>query len=188
MNLCVARIMKMFPFNINGRWLLKKSVIINIHVYREKITEQKDASQWRVAITRLYRELSQRASGSCFRSGWKEGWGQRVRGLVLAIEVSRFGSNWQPLKRFCGRAGVEAVHNATGGFLARRFLVGTSMYPLRRGAPFLVPSSLLLRFVLLVFFFFFPSSSSFVPMRNTRDGPRSSASLVPPVFYFVPGA
>lgn len=33
-----------------------------------------------------------------------EGWG-----LVLAIEVSRFGSNWQPLKRFRGRAGVEAA-------------------------------------------------------------------------------
>lgn len=28
---------------------------------------------------------------------------------VLAIEVSKFGSNWQPLKRFRGRAGVEVL-------------------------------------------------------------------------------
>lgn len=28
---------------------------------------------------------------------------------VPAIEVSKFGSNWQPLKRFRGRAGVEAL-------------------------------------------------------------------------------
>lgn len=34
---------------------------------------------------------------------------QSARGLMLAIEVSRFGSNWQPLKRFRGRAGVEAA-------------------------------------------------------------------------------
>lgn len=34
---------------------------------------------------------------------------QSARRLVLAIEVSRFGSNWQPLKKFRGRAGVEAA-------------------------------------------------------------------------------
>lgn len=34
---------------------------------------------------------------------------QSARGLMLAIEVPRFGSNWQPLKRFRGRAGVEAA-------------------------------------------------------------------------------
>lgn len=34
---------------------------------------------------------------------------QSARGLMLAIEVSRFGSNWQPLKRFRGRAGAEAA-------------------------------------------------------------------------------
>lgn len=107
-----------------------------------------------------------------------------------AIEVSRFGSNWQPLKRFRGRAGVEAVHNATGGFLARRFLVGTSplCIPYVEVPP--LPRSVFLTFTFRHsrFLFFFPSSFSFVPMRNTRDGLRSSASLVPPVFYFVPGA
>lgn len=89
------------------------------------------------------------------------------------------GSNWQPLKRFRGRSGAEAVccHNATGGSPARRSLVGTSVCtPV--SAAFLYRSSFLRGVSFLsshspsLFYFFFSpffSSFSFVPMRNTRD-------------------
>lgn len=54
-------------------------------------------------------EQPARVSGTIGRRGTGRGDEQSARGLMLAIEVPRFGSNWQPLKRFRGRAGVEAA-------------------------------------------------------------------------------
>lgn len=69
-------------------------------------------------MTCRYNEVTSRALSESDRLVFQErlegeeagrGDEQSARGLMLAIEVSRFGSNWQPLKRFRGRAGVEAA-------------------------------------------------------------------------------
>lgn len=69
-----------------------------------------------VVITKLDRERLSKSKRLVFQKrpgGWRRG---RRRGKtggpeigVPAIKVSKFGSNWQPLKRFRGRAGVEAL-------------------------------------------------------------------------------
>lgn len=80
---------------------------------RENTTEQKTTTTCRYNEV-ISRDLSEskrlvfqeRSEGRV--EGGREG-GRGLEGWLLAIEVSRFSSNWQPLKRFRGRAGVEAA-------------------------------------------------------------------------------
>lgn len=140
------------------------------YMQRENFTEQTRPRRL-AAITRLYREISRRASGSCFKSGRKEGWrkGGREEGRDRAAEGSGDGC-WRLKFRDSAQIGsrlrdfadgrVWKLHNATGGFPARRSLVGhLSLIGARQARTFLPPLRFFsLAFLSFLFFFSLPHS------------------------------